>query len=62
MIDITHVAQLMNISIALNKTLLIRTYFDVTEKHIRAFQSLGKNIEQRQLLSMIKSKLPGTII
>ena len=46
----------------MKKTLLLRTYFDVTEKHLRGLQSLGENIEQKQLLSMMKSKLPRNII
>ena len=58
----THYAQLINLLIAMNKTLSLRTYFDVTEKHLRALQSLGEKIEQKQLLSMIKSKLPRNII
>ena len=55
MIDARY-AQMMNISIAMNNALSLRAYFDVTEKHLRAMQSLGENIEQRQLLSMMKSK------
>ena len=45
---------MMNIPIAMNKLLSLRTYFDPTEKHLRVLQSLGENIEQRQLLSMMK--------
>ena len=37
--------QLMKIPIVMNKTLLLKTYFDVTEK-----QSLEENIAQRQFL------------
>ena len=60
MID-TQITQLMYLPIAMNKTLSLSTYF-VTEKHLRAFQSLGVKIEQKQLLSMMKSKLPRNIL
>ena len=40
----THYAQLINLLIAMNKTLSLRIYFDVTEKHLRALQSLGEKI------------------
>ena len=33
----TYYTQLMNIPIAMNKTLLLRTYFDAPEKHLGAF-------------------------
>ena len=49
MVD-AYYSQLMNISIVMNKTLLLRTYFDETEKHLPALQSLEENNEQRQLL------------
>ena len=52
----------MNFPIAMNRTLSLRTYFDVTEKHLRALHSLGEKIEQKQLLSIMKSKLPRNII
>ena len=42
----------MNLPIATNKTLSLRTYFHVTEK----------KIEQKQLQSMMKSKLPRNVI
>ena len=42
----------MNLPIAMNKTLSLRTYFHETEK----------KIEQKQLQSMMKSKLPRNII
>ena len=60
MID-TQITQLIYLPIAMNKTLSLSTYF-VTEKHLRAFQSLGVKIEQKQLLSMMKSKLPRNIL
>ena len=52
----------MNLPIAMNKTLSLRTYFDITEKHLHALQPLRENIEQKQLLSMMKSKSPRNII
>ena len=52
----------MNFPIAMNRTLSLRTYFDVTEKHLRALHSLGEKIEQKLLLSIMKSKLPRNII
>ena len=56
-----HYTQLMNLPIAINKTLSLRTYFDETKKHFHASQSLGENVEQQKLLSMMKSKLPQNI-
>ena len=50
----TYYAQMMNLPIAMNKTLPRRAYFDVTEEHLRPLQSLGENIEQKLLLSMMK--------
>lgn len=47
---------------AMNKLFSLRTYFDPTQEHLCVLQSLGENIEQRQLLSMMKSKLPQNII
>ena len=57
-----HYVQLINIPVGVNKALSLRTYFDVTEKHLRVLQSMGENIEQRQLLSIMKSKLQKTIM
>ena len=50
----TYYAQMMNLPIAMNKTLPRRAYFDVTEEQLRPLQSLGENIEQKLLLSMMK--------
>ena len=58
----THYAQLINLPIAMNKTLSLKLYFDLTEKHLRVFSALGENIEQKQFLSMMKSKLPRDVI
>ena len=50
----TYYDQMMNLPIAMNKTLPRRAYFDVTEEQLRPLQSLGENIEQKLLLSMMK--------
>ena len=50
----TYYAQMMNLPIAMNKTLPRRAYFDVIEEHLRPLQSLRENIEQKLLLSMMK--------
>ena len=52
---------MMNIPIAMNKLLSLRTYFDPAEKHLCVLQSLGENIEQKQLLSMMKPILTWNI-
>ena len=40
----------------------LRSFYDVTEKHLRSLQALGENTNQMQILSMMKSKLPRSIL
>ena len=57
-----HYAQMMNLPIATYKTSSLRSFYDTTEKHLRALKALGEDINQKQILSMIKSKLPRNVI
>ena len=61
MIDV-HYAKIMNLPSPNYKSASLRSYYDTTEKHLRCLQSLGENINQMQILSMLKSKLPRSVL
>jgi len=58
----THYTQLMEMSPAINKTASLRTVFDRIEQHLRSLQSLGEDISHRQIISLIRNKLPRVVI
>ena len=55
-------SQMINMPAATVNRVSLRSFYDVTEKHLRSLQALGENINQMQILSMTKSKLPRSIL
>ena len=44
------------------KATSLRTFYDTTEKHLRCLQTLGENDNQTQVLSILRSKLPRSVL
>ena len=44
-----------------NKTTSLRAMYDAIEKHLRSLHSLGEDINQRQIVSLIRIKLPKVV-
>ena len=61
MID-AHYAKLANMSPPTYKATSLRTFYDTTEKHLRCLRTLGEDDNQMQVLSLMKSKLPRSLI
>ena len=57
-----HYTHLMDIAQASNNTSSLRVTYDAAEKHPRSLQSLGKDIHHRQIISIIRTKLPKVLI
>ena len=57
-----HYAQLLKLDQAQKDINSLRTFYDKTEKHLRVLQSLGEDTNHRNILSIIRSKFPGTIL
>ena len=57
-----HYAQLIRSRPVQASAMSLRVFYDSTEKHLRALESLGADTNKGQLLSITRSKLPGTII
>ena len=57
-----HYAKLMNLPMATYKVTSLRTFHDTTEKQMRFLQSLGEDDNQMQVLPMLKSKLPHSVV
>ena len=53
-----HHAKLINLPVATFKKASLRSFYDMTEKHLRCLCSLGQDDNQMQVLSMMQSKLP----
>ena len=58
----THYTKLMEMSPAVNRTTTLRDTLDVIEQHLRSLQSLGEDVNQRQIISVIRTKLPKVVI
>ena len=58
----THYTKLMEMSPAVNRTTSLRDTLDVIEQHLRSLQSLGEDVNQRQIISVIRTKLPKVVI
>ena len=58
----SHYTQINNISMAPYKTASLREFYDCTEKHLCALQSLGESNNQNNVLTMMKSKLPRSVL
>ena len=61
MID-AHYSRLRDIPIASPYYEKLRSTFDQIERHIRSLEALGQNVENEFMVSLIRSKLPRTIL
>ena len=61
MVD-AHYSQMINVPAATVSRVSLRSFYDVKEKHLRSLQALGEDTNQMQILSMMKSKLPRSIL
>ena len=61
MID-SHYTHLMDLQPAINKIHSLRATYDTIEQHLRSLQALGEDTNQRQLISMIRSKVPKAVL
>ena len=46
---------------ASNKTTSLHAMYDAIKQHLRSLHSLGEDISQRQIVSLIRSKLPRVV-
>ena len=58
----SHYMQLMDMPAAINKVSSLRATYDNIEKHLRSLNALGEDTNQRQIISMIRSKLPKVVL
>ena len=57
-----HICKLINLTVATLKSASLRSFFDTTEKHLRCLCSLEEDDNQMQVLLMMKSKLPRSVL
>ena len=57
-----HYTHLMDLAQASNSTSSLRATYNAVEKHLRSLQSLGEDIHHRQIISIIRAKLPKVVI
>ena len=57
-----HYTHLMDLAQASNNTSSFRVTYDAVETHLRSLQSLGENIHHRQIISIVRTKLPKVVI
>ena len=57
-----HYVQINNFPMASYKTASLREFYDCTEKHLRALQLLGESNNQNNVLTMMISKLPRSVL
>ena len=57
-----HYSRLRDIPIASTYYEKLRSTFDQIERHIRSLEALGQNVENEFMVSLIRSKLPRTIL
>ena len=57
-----HYAKMMNIPMATYRASSLRSFYNVTEKHLRCLKTFGENENQRQILTMLTSKLPRSVL
>ena len=57
----THYTKLIEMPPASNKTTSLRAMYDAIEQHLRSLHSLGEDINQRQIVSLIRSKQPKVV-
>ena len=61
MID-SHYTHLMEMPVAFNRISSLRATYDNIEQHLRSLAALGEDTDQRQIINMIKSKLPKVVL
>ena len=61
MVD-SHYTRLMDMQQAINKIQSLRSTYDTIEQHLRSLQALGEDVNQGQIVSMIRSKLPKAVL
>ena len=61
MID-AHYSKVRNIPIASTYYEKLRSTFDQIERHIRSLEALWQNVENECMVSLLRSKLPRTIL
>ena len=57
-----HYKELLSIRSPTPKVESLRTFMDLTEKHIRSLEMLGENINQNVFVSMICTKIPKEVL
>ncbi|XP_057305140.1 uncharacterized protein LOC130642082 [Hydractinia symbiolongicarpus] len=57
-----HYSKLITLQSPTYKTTSLRAFHDEAEKHVRALESLGTNVNTPELLYILKSKLPRSIL
>ena len=57
-----HHAKLIDLPVATFKLAWLRSFYITTEKHLRCLCFLGKHDNQMQVVSMIQSKLPRSVL
>ena len=57
-----HFAKLMNLPMATYKATSLRTFYDTMEKDLRCFQLLGKDDNNTQILTVLQSKHPCSVL
>ena len=61
-LNLKHYTKLMEMPPAVNRTTSLRDTFDVIKQHLRSLQSMGEDVNQRQIISIIRTKLPKVVI
>ena len=56
----THYSQLRDLPNGYNSKL--RVTYDIIEKHLCSLESLGENVENNMIVSLVKSKLPKVVM
>ena len=57
-----HYGKLINLQVATFKLAALRSFYDTTKKHLGCLRSLGQDDNQMQVLSMMQSKLPLSLL
>ena len=57
-----HYVKLINLPVATFKSASLRSFYNTTEKHLGYLRSLGQDDNQMQILSMMQSKLPQSVL
>ena len=57
----THYTKYIEMPPASYKTISLREMYDAIEQHLRSLHSLGEDTSQRQIISLMRSKLPKVV-